>query len=103
MSYKTPMDEIRLNLFEYIWTAIIHGVGGDGEAKIYLKETDAKQMAEEFLAWIKENKGDNDFAIIEKGVSENGRYTVWSNQEGFCFSNVKYEPHPYDDLVVIAY
>ena len=50
------MNEATKNLFEYIWSEIIYGHGGDGVAKIYLKDTDAKQMAEEFYEWIKKEK-----------------------------------------------
>ena len=97
---KDPNTEIRENLFEYIWTNIIYGHGGDGVAKIYLQQTPAKQTAEEFLEWIKKNKNDNSFGLL---ADTKDCYTVWSNQEGFQFSNEKYEPHPFDDLVVITY
>ena len=95
------MNEATKNLFEYIWSEIIYGHGGDGVAKIYLKDTDAKQMAEEFYEWIKKEKGAKCFDLNSNRAE---KYNVWCNQEGFIFTNKKYESdHEFDDLIVITY
>ena len=94
-------DEIKENLFEYIWAGIIYGHGGDGVAKIHLKKTDAKQMAEEFYEWIKKEK---DAKCFDLNSDRAAKYNVWCNQEGFIFTNKKYESgHEFDDLIVITY
>jgi len=100
MNKPSPASEIKLNLFEYIWTGIIYGHGGDGTAKIHLQKTDAKQMAEDFFEWVKKEKGATSFSLNSDRAS---KYNVWCNQEGFVFTNEKYEPHEFDDLVVITY
>ena len=97
---EKKMNETTKNLFEYIWAGIIYGHGGDGVAKIHLQKTDAKQMAEDFFEWIKKEKGAKGFSLNSDRAS---KYNVWCNQEGFVFTNEKYEPHEFDDLVVITY
>ena len=93
------MKETTKNLFEFIWSEIIH-VGGDGVAKIHIRDADAEQMAKDFFEWIKKEKDANDFELNSDRAM---RHNVWSNQEGFIFTNEEYEPDPFDDLVVITY
>jgi len=100
MSKPSPASEIKLNLFEYIWAGIIYGHGVDGVAKIHLKKTPAEQMAEDFFEWIKKEKGATYFSLNSDRTS---KYNVWCGQGGFVFTNEKYEPHEFDDLVVITY
>ena len=97
---KDPNTEIRENLFEYIWAGIIYGHGGDGVASIHLQQTPSEQMAEDFFEWIKKEKGAKGFSLNSDRAM---KYNVWCNQEGFIFTNEKYEPHEFDDLVVITY
>ena len=94
------MNETIKNLFEFIWSEIIYGHGGDGAAKIHLIDTDAEQMAKDFFEWIKKEKDANDFELNSDRAT---RHNVWSNQEGFIFTNEEYEPGRFDDLVVITY
>jgi len=49
---------------------------------------------------MKEEKGATSFSLNSDRTS---KYNVWFNQEGFAFTNEKYEPHEFDDLVVITY
>jgi len=65
-----------------------------------LQKTDAKQMAEDFFEWIKKEKGATSFSL-DSGRAP--KYNVWCGQGGFAFTNEKYEPHEFDDLVVITY
>jgi len=99
---NNPSTEIKHNLFEYIWAGIIYGHGGDGVAQIHLQQGDAKQTAEEFFEWIKKEKNAKGFSL--NSDDETARHRVWCQQEGFVFTNEKYEAkHRFDDLVVITY
>jgi hypothetical protein len=94
------MNETTKNLFNYIWAGIIYGHAGDGTAIIHLQKTDAKQMAEDFFEWVKKEKGAKGFSLNNDRAM---KYNVWCSQEGFIFTNEKYERHEDDDLVVITY
>jgi len=94
------MNEATKNLFEFIWSEIIYGHGGDGVAEIYLKQTSAEQMAKDFFEWIKKEKNAKCFELNSDRAA---KHNVWSNQEGFVFTNEEYKPHPFEDLVVITY
>ena len=95
-----PRIKKMTNMFEYIWAGIIYGHAGDGVARIHLQQTPAEQMAEDFFEWIKKEKSAKGFSLNSDRAM---KYNVWCNQEGFIFTNEKYEPHEFDDLVVITY
>ena len=99
MNKPSPTSERKDKLFNYIWAEIIYGHGGDGVAKIHLQKTDAKQMAEDFFEWVKKEKG----ASFSLNSDRAMKYNVWCSQEGFIFTNEKYERQEDDDLVVITY
>ena len=94
-------DRNKEALFTFIFDEVRRS-GGDGEGWIYLsKDTEAKEMAEEFLEWIKQTGRQFDASVKE----HNGHFYVWDNQEGFTFTNEKYDPESvnYADVTIQLY
>ena len=88
-------------LFTFIFDEVVRSGGGDGEGWIFLKDTQAKVMAEEFVEWIKRTERKFSSTINE----HNSHFYVWDDQEGFTFTNAEYDPElvKYADVAIQMY
>ena len=88
-------------LFEFLHDEVVYGSGGDGEGYIFLKDTDAKQMANDFMDYLKYENILFGYKLEER----DGHYWVCEGQESFCFTNKPYveDAYPFADIVIKMY
>lgn len=88
-------------LFDFLHDEVVYGSGGDGEGYVFLKDTDAKQMANDFMDYLKSENKLFGYKLEERDYL----YCVYEGQESFCFTNQPYveSDYPYADVVIKLY
>lgn len=86
-------------LYEFLYDEVVYGSGGDGEGYVFLKDTDPKEMATDFIDYIRSNRLYYGFRLEEK---ENGDCWLIEEQESFCFTKQPYSENfcPFADVVI---